>query len=454
MTHYSSPRHSVSLARQFALALALAGGTAVLAVPGMTDAAFAQKKKKDDKKDAGKPVYSKEFVEAYKPIEEAMKGGAPDFVALKPLILALAPLSISPDEQIAAGGLLFNTGVTTEDQVVQLQGVEMMLNSGKIAPAEVGRFQVVAFQVASNLEQYDRARAHLQKAIDLGYLGTNMKPGDLEMNMAETYFSEERFQEGLQYLMDSISQRKAQGGVIDERWYRRGFSVAYSNEVVPQVYDYLAAWVVDFPTEQNWRDAVNATRNLNEFEPQAMLDLLRLGRRVDMLQNNMDYILYIESADARRLPMEVKTVIEEARAKGLVPKGSDTFVDEQMGIATGRIAADRAELPTLERDANASTTNFRLVVGAADAFLNYGDYAKAAAFYEKALGIAGVDRNLVLTRLGIAQVLAGDMAAARENFAKVEGVRASIAKLWSAYATQKAAPAAAPMAAPAEMAGD
>jgi len=56
--------------------------------------------------------------------------------------------------------------------------------------------------------------------------------------------------------------------------------------------------------------------------------------------------------------------------------------------------------------------------------------------------MAGVDRDLVLTRLGIGQIAIGSTAAAQENLAKVGGARAPIAKLWSAYAAQQAAGAA------------
>lgn len=128
-----------------------------------------------------------------------------------------------------------------------------------------------------------------------------------------------------------------------------------------------------------------------------------------------------------------------ANAKGVIAKGSDSYVEEQYKIASGRIAADRADLPALERDAKAGTAAYRTVVAAGDAFLNYGEYAKAALFYEKSLTLAGVDRNLALTRLGIAQIKAGDAASAAANLAQVEGTRAPIAKLWGAYAAQKVA---------------
>lgn len=441
MTNLSSPRlRPTGLARQLALAVALASGTALLAVPGFTDVAHAQKKKKkDEKEEAAKPVYSKEFVAAYQPLEIASKAIAPDFAVLKPQVLALTPLAVSADERQVLGGLMFNTGIAAKDTAMQLQGVEMMLASGKLQTGDLARFNVVAFQIASGLNQYDKARTYLQRAIDYNYTAANVTTSDLQMNMAELFFSEDRNVEGLQYLSDAIAARKAQSLPVDAKWYRRGVSVAYTNEIVPQVYDFVTAWVADNPAPENWRDAVNLTRNLNDFEPQALLDLLRLGRRVDTLKEKNDFIFFIEAADARRLPKEVKDIIEQANTLGAIPKGSDSWVEEQLKIASGRIAADRAELPALERDANGSKATFRTVVAAGDAFLSYGEHAKAAGFYEKSLSLDGVDRNLALTRLGIAQIEMGDAAAARKNLAMVEGARAPIAKLWSAYAAQQQA---------------
>lgn len=443
MTNFASPRRqSARLARQLALALALASGTALLTAPGFADAAHAQKrdkKKKGDKEEAPQAAYSKEFIAAYQPIDTALKTEGSDLSAVKAQLAAALPLAISPDERQALGGMFFNAGLKSKDTDLQLQGVEMMIASGKVDPAEIGKFNLMAFQIAASVNSYDKARSYLQRAIDMNYSTDTITTSDLQMNMAEQYFSENRNVEGLQYLSDAIAERKTQGLPVDTKWYRRGVSVAYTNEIVPQVYDFVTAWVIDNPEPENWRDAVNLTRNLNEFEPAVLLDLLRLGKRVNTLKDKMDYIFYIEAADARRLPKEVKDVIEAAQADGAIPKGSDSYVEDQLKIATGRIAGDRAELPALEKDASAAGASYRTVVAAGDAFLSYGEYAKAARFYEKSLSLAGVDRNLALTRLGIAQIAMGSPVAARESLAKVEGERSPVAKLWSAYAAQQAA---------------
>lgn len=440
MTNLSSPRRQTRLVRQLALAAALASGTALLAVPGFADAALAQKKKDD--KQAAKPVYTPEFVKAYGPVDTALKAPGADIAALKPQVLALVPLAKSPDEQLATGAMMFNAGILAKDAPLQFQGVEMMLASGKAPAAEQARYNVVASQIASQLKQYDKARSYLQKAIDLNFNDGKISASDLQLSMAELYFTEDRNVEGLKYLGDAIAARKAQGGKVDERWYKRGVSVAYNGEIVPQIYDFVQGWVTDFPTEANWRDAVNLTRNLNDYDAPIMLDLFRLGDRVDSLNSKNDFLSYIESADTRRLPAEVKRVVEEAYSKGVVPQGSDSWVEEQYKLANNLIAQDKAALPVLERDANAAAATLRTVMAAGDTMLAYNDYTKAVAFYQKALGMPGADANMVLTRLGIAQLGLGDSAAAQQSFAKVEGPRAPVARLWTALAAQSAAPAA------------
>ena len=452
MTNLSTPRRpkplAASLARQLALAVALASGTAVLAVPGFTDAAHAQKKKKkDEQAQAAAPVYAKEFVAAYTPVETALKDPAANVAALKPQIEAVANMAASPDEQLAAGGMLFNAGITGKDMTLQLRGAELMLGSGKIKPEDTGRFAFVASQLATAQNQFAKAETYLQQAIDLNYSGPNLSTYDVRMNMAELYFSQERFAEGVAYISQLIAARKAEGQPVNPNWYRRGVQIAYNNELVPQIYDFVQGWVIDVPTQENWRDAVNLTRNLNDYDGPVLLDLLRLGKRVGTLKEKNDYVFYIEAADTRRLPMEVKSVIDEANATGAIPKGSDPWVDEQLATANSLIAEDRAALPTLERDANAPAAKLRTLLAAGDTFLSYGEYAKAASFYERSLTMPEVDRNLALTRLGIAQIGAGNIDAARETLSKVDGPRSPIAKLWSAYASQSAAPAAPAVAA-------
>ncbi len=426
-------------ASSMALAFALATGTALTATALIPAAASAQ----DD--DGG--GYGDEFRAVYVPLDEALKAEGANVAALRPQIDALMPLLNTNDEKIAGGGLIFNAGISSSDRALQLQGMELMLASGKVPVEQTGRYNFIAYQLANEANDYVKARRYLQGAIQYNFTTDTISAADLQIAMAENFFAANELSAGYEFLAGAIANREAQNLPVEEQWYRRGVTVAYENESVPQVYDFTTMWLSAFPSADNWRDAVNLTRNLNEFQGPEILDLFRLSRRVGALQDASDYDYYVEAADARRLPKEVKDVIDQGMAAGVV-SSDNLFITEALSTANGRIAADRRDLPALERDASASGAGVRTVVAAGDAFLSYDDFAKSASFFERAAGMPGADTNLVHTRLGIAKLEMGDFAGAREVLSQVQGNRMPIAKLWIAYANEREA-AAAPAPAPA-----
>ena len=115
------------------------------------------------------------------------------------------------------------------------------------------------------------------------------------------------------------------------------------------------------------------------------------------------------------------------------------FVSDARANSAGRIAPDKASFPALEKDARAANGNAATAMAAGDTFLSYDMPAKAIEMYQLALSKPGVDAPRVLTRLGIAQADAGQLAEAQATFAKVDGPRKPIAALWSVYAANKAA---------------
>lgn len=424
----------------FALAIALATGTAIAAV-GVAEPAYAQKKKK---KKSGGAEYSKEFIAAFQPVQEAINGGG-ELTGLKPQIESLVAMAVSPDEKMASGQVAVNAGAKLNDPGLQLAGLANMLGSGKVGAEDVGRYNFFAYQLASQLSQNDRARTYLQGAIDANYTFSgqlsdgstkNFTADDLRLMMFENYVGQNQFQPAYSYLDGVIAERQAAGGQVNETWIRRGLSVAIANSLNAEMERYATLYVTEYPGEASWRDAVATIYNRGGLKPDAVLDLLRLARRTNALQNALMYGEYIDSADPRKLPQEVVTLIDEGYASGLVDR-TDGYMKDARTLAQGRIEMDKRELPSLERDARAGSASLRTVVAAGNAFLSYGQYAKAEEFYQRALGMPGADTPLILTRLGIAQTEQGKHAAAKETFTKVQGARQAVARLWAAYADEK-----------------
>ncbi|QIQ86059.1 tetratricopeptide repeat protein [Erythrobacter sp.] len=440
-------RHPRKPLSGLALAIALATGTAVVATAVLPAEAQAQRAKKRDKKkkqDEGAPELSDEFRKAFLPVQEGMNGENPDYAALKPQIEQLIQIAQSNDEKFFTGNVAYNAGARLEDQTLQLTGMELMLAGGKVPADQLGRYNFIAYQLANGMDQYDKARRYLQASIDNNFTTDTIGRSDLQIAMAESYFGQNSVQQGLDYLSGAIADKKAAGEDVPEQWYRRGITVAYENQVTPELYDMATMWIADYPSTSNWRDAINLTRNLNTFEGGEILDLLRLSRRVEAMGDVSDYEYYVEAADPRRLPKEVRDVIEEGYASGTVSR-DNLYLSEALELASGRIESDRADLPALETDAMAADAGLRLVAGAADAFLSYDQYAKAETFYEKALAMPGVEKNEAQLRLAIAKIELGKYDEARELLAGIEGKRAPIAKLWAAYADAEQGSAASPM---------
>ncbi len=315
-----------------------------------------------------------------------------------------------------------------------------MIESGKTNPADLPRFQYFAGSFAFDAKDFAAARVGLQAAVNGGY-----HDNDADALLAESYLSDNQVPQGLAVLKQAIETRNATPNKAPAGWYRRGLGAAYKAQLLEQATDFAMSLVKAYPTADNWAGAITVVREIGKFPAQETLDLMRLMGRTNSYAEERDYIEYIQAADPRRLPGETLKVIEAGIAAGKL-RANDPFVSEARTIANGRIAADRASLVALERDARSPAATASTVSGAADAFLSYGDAAKAEALFNLALAKPGAEQDRVLTRLGIAQLDQGNLAGAQANFAKVNGQRKYIAQLWGIYAAQKAAPA--PAAAP------
>jgi hypothetical protein len=453
-----------------ALGLALAMGVAAGGV-----SAPATAKEKEKKAEAPKITLSKGFMPAYQATKTALDAAAkrPDVVAGREAataaenayrsaqgkaardaarakydaaIAALGTVvaaenqavenaftaATTPDDKFVAGQLGLTLGQLSLDKKMQRRGLQSMVDSGKVAAADAAKFNYYIGGLAFDSRDYAGARAAFQAAIAGGYT-----EGGIDGLLADSYFNDNQVAEGLKVLNAAIAKR---GAAAPEDWIRKGIVVSYKAKLAPEAVAFSNKLVEGYPTKENWALAIAVIRDMSQFQNQEQLDLMRLMDRTASWSEARDYFEYIQAADPRRLPAEALKVIDLGIASGKL-QASDVSVSDARNIASGRIAADKASLVGLERDARAASGSAATAMAGGDAYLSYGDAAKAEALYQIALSKPGVDAPRVLTRLGIAQTDLGKTAEAQATFAKVTGLRAPIAALWSAYAKSKAAPA-------------
>lgn len=416
-----------ALTRKLALAVALASTTAVAAV-GIAAPAYAQKKEK--KQEAPKANYSKEFIAAYQPWSKQVDDPAADPAAVKAGMGAVEAAISTEDDRFAYGQATYALGNKLKDQEMQRSGVKTMLQSGKVPADKIGVYNFLAAQLAYQAEDWAEVRTFARSALDAGYTDN-----DPQVLIAEAFFNEDKTAEGIAVLDEAIAAKIAAGQTPPENWVKRGLSLAYQAQLAPQAVKLAGMYAQYYPSADSWGDAIAIQRTFFDTDEQALLDLMRLADRTDSLRAERDYVDYINAADARRLPGEVQRLVTEGVAAGKL-NASDPFVTEVKSVSSARIAADKSSLPDLERDARAANATALTATAAGDAFLSYDQPAKAEEFYTLALSKPGVDTPRVLTRLGIAQLDQGKRDEAKTTFAKVEGARQAIARLWSLYAGQ------------------
>lgn len=385
-------------------------------------------------KDAPPPKLSKAFQTLAGPLQADLQKAKDQAsaAALKGKVEAALAAATTPDDKFFAGQFAIQAGQTAKDNALMRTGLEAVIGSGKLAGEDLGKYNYYLGGIAYDAKDYAGARAAFSAAIGAGY-----KANDVEALLAETYFATNELQPGLDQLSKAIDSRKASGAVPPKEWYVRGLSVAYKAKLYDAAARYGVGLVEAYPDTDNWADAIGLARTAGKFQAQETLDLMRLMERTKSFRDTSDFAEYLQAADARRAPAEVLKVLEEGLAAGKL-QASDVFVSDNRTVAQSRLAADKASLPALERDASAPTATVATIMAAGDAFLSYDQGAKAEGFYTKVLTKPGVDADRALTRLGIAQVDQGKYAEAQATFAKIAGVRKPIAQLWSVYAGQKA----------------
>ncbi|WP_126665563.1 hypothetical protein [Croceibacterium ferulae] len=404
-------------ASAFAMALTLAGGAlggaALIATP-----AAAQE-------------YTKNFIAVYQPVAEIVNAEGGDLNAARAQLDAVQAAIGSEDDRNAAGSLTLNIGTKLSDKALQRRGLEMMLQSGKVAPEQQAQFQFFVGNLAYDANDYAAARTALQAAYDAGYREQDVRP-----IIAESYFGEGQNQQGIAYIEQLVAEQRAAGEPVNENLIRRALRFAYEGNDAAKATELSALLITNNPTTESWKQGLQVVNAMVDLEPQAQLDLLRLMLATDTLSDRREFVTYIEAADVRVMSNEVQRVLAKGLQQGIF-SASDDYYSEVKRLADQRAPIDQREAPALVTEARGSGQG-NAAQSAGDVQLSLADYALAEEMYKLAVEKGVADRDRALTRMGIAQAMQGKAADAKATLEQVSGARAPVARMWMAYADTKA----------------
>jgi len=361
--------------------------------------------------------------------------GATDVNAQNAALAAAEAGVSSADGRYLLGGLQLRLGSQRSDNALMSRGVENLIGSGVATVDEMPNFLGVQATVASALGDHARAERALTEL-------TRLQPNNAQalVNLATIRSRAGNAAGTVEALRRAIALGKAAGQRSDENWHKVAVRTAYDSRdpaLRAQSVAIARDWVAEYPTAENWRDALLIYREVSQPDAQHSLDIYRLARNAGALNGERDFGVFADLLSSGGYPAEAKAVLDEGVSRRMIQATEEPFRN-LLAVNSGRIASDRAELAGSQRDALAAATGTP-ALRTADAFYGHGRYADAIALYRAALQKGGVDANLVNTRLGMALAAAGNRAEAEAAFRAVTGPRAELAQFWLLWLSQRPA---------------
>ena len=175
--------------------------------------------------------------------------------------------------------------------------------------------------------------------------------------------------------------------------------------------------------------AADATRGLSDH---GNLDIYRIRYLTGNMRNAEDYELLTQLAIQMHFPNEAVAVAQKGFSVKLLEGDRNMRL---LNLAQAQAAKDTANLPNLQKQANASKTG-NLLVSYGENLWGRGQYEDALNAVQAGIKKGGLDKpEEAQITLGIVQLAAGKKDAALKTFNGVKGAPAAeaVAHLWSIY---------------------
>jgi tetratricopeptide (TPR) repeat protein len=366
------------------------------------------------------------------PIQTAV--AAKDWPAAQAALPAAVAVVQSPDARYALGRFQLETGLGTSNVAMQAQGLDNLIASGQVPPADLPIIYRNQAVLANNAGDKAKAEASFTKVAELS-------PNDAEalINLAQVKNDLTKPAEAVQLISRAIELKRAAGQTVEENWYKYALKLAFDgrqNPVLREASQKLSRdLVAAYPTKDNWRDTVLIFRETNNLDPAADLDVLRFMRASVSLAGERDWYDLADGLYKAGNYAEAKAVLDDGASKRMIDPRKAAFA-ELIGLTNARMSGDRASLPAEESKAMAAATGAN-ALKIADAYYGYGEHVKAIALYRAALAKGGVDASLVNTRLAMALLASGDRAGAEAAFRSLAGPRQNLGAFWLAWLARR-----------------
>ena len=345
---------------------------------------------------------------------------ANDTAAIPAKLAAAQAVAKTTDDKYVIAVNQTKAATAAGDLAAMRAGIDALRASGGAEKADlVARYNNLGKR-HYDAKQMDLAAAAFEQALTV-----DANNGDALKMLASLRDGQGRKADAVALMAKSIAAAKAAGQKPKDNDYKFAARIAYDAKA-PAAGQITQAWLTDYPSPTNWRDALRIYRDVNALKGDAKIDVMRLARAANALNGENDYFTFINDLIVRGYLAEAKAVLAEGGTKKAIDLNKTLFKQLTPTLAK---APTRAEIDAGAKSALAGS-NGKLAMEAGDTLYGIGAFAEAAPLFKAAASKGGVDANLANLRLGMALARAGDKAGATAALNAVTGAHASTAKYW------------------------
>jgi tetratricopeptide (TPR) repeat protein len=385
--------------------------------------------------DEKKPTVTKELAKTLKAANDAVQ--AKKFSeALAKLKEADASPKKSPYDQHVINELLAYSYARTGNIAEAEKANEALISDGFSQQAAVQQRTKAVAEAAFQLKNYDKAIDYGNRAIKGGF-----GDDDIKTVVAQSYYSKGDYKNTAKFLQPIIDADIKAGRTPKDGQLllvMTSCGKLEDNDCSTRTLERLVAY---YPKPDYWKDLLYTLRQDHALtqSDRNKLQLFRIMSEVDVLQRAEDYTEMAQIALDQGSPGEAQHILEKGFQKGVFADQRSKDKNQRLLEAAKKAAAaDQAQLPKMEKDAEAAPTGDK-DVGVGLAYLGYERYDKAVDLLSKGLSKGGMKSDAeARLLLGIAQLKAGHKEEAAKSFHQVKGDPAleRLANLWSLHAKQ------------------
>lgn len=350
---------------------------------------------------------------------------AKDYATAKAKLDQAAALVKIPQERLAVEQLRVSYAANAGDPAALIAAVDAMVATKLMTPADLKPYKAAVPEAYVKLGDTAKSLAASKAFLD-EYNGTPEQYHELARN----YLKANDIASAIANFNKAIDMVKASGAKPPENFYTRLMLAHKQANDMGSYYATEERLATEYQNDAYWRELIARVQNMPGYGYETRLDMFRTLEAAKVKLSKDEKNIAASEALKHGLPNEALQILEPAIASGELAGNAEA--EKNLKDAKQLSAEDKINLAK-DTPGIVSKGTATAIAKTGEAYLSYGDNAKAIELIQKALdkGLTGEESDLAKLHLGIAQLRSGQKDAAQATWGGIkDGIPGVLAHNW------------------------